>query len=208
MDDLLFLGEATAVNTLFSNIQQQLLVRQTGDLTVGNTVSFRWRNISNNGDYYAISLADNYTTDLLKEADMLNCNAAPATGTKAASSEMEQPLTKEQHSAYRRAVGKLQWMTSTRPDISYATKELARSLTAPTTADQQKLKHLLRYIKGTQHYKPYVRPTVRTRHNTRHRCVRGQRLCRLSLFNNEEVNNGIRDQVHGFNNTLRQRRTG
>jgi hypothetical protein len=36
-------------------------------------------------------------------------------------------------------------MTYTRPDISYATKELARSLTAPTTADQQKLKHLLRY---------------------------------------------------------------
>ena len=115
VDDLLFLGKATAVNTLFSNIQQQLLLRQTGDLTVGNTVSFLGRNISNKGDYYEISLADNYTTDLLKEADMLNCNAAPAPGTKAASSEMEQPLTKEQHSAYRRAVGKLQWMTYTRP---------------------------------------------------------------------------------------------
>ena len=51
-------------------------------------------------------------------------------------------------------------MTYTRPDISYATKELARSLTEPTTADQQKLKHLLRYIKGTQHYKYYVRPTI------------------------------------------------
>ena len=49
--------------------------------------------------------------------------------------------------AYRRTVGKLQWMTYTRPDISYATKELATALQAPTTADQQKLKHLLRYLK-------------------------------------------------------------
>ena len=41
-------------------------------------------------------------------------------------------------------------------------KEIARALTQPTTADQQKLKHLLRYIKGTQHYKQYVRPTTKT----------------------------------------------
>ena len=166
VDDLLFLGEATAVNTLFSNIEQQLLLRQTGVLAVGNTISFLGRNICNKEDYYEISLADNYTTDLLKEADMLNCNAAPAPGTKAASSEMEQPLTKEQHSAYRRAVGKMQWMIYTGPDISYAAKELARSLTAPTTADQQKLKHLLQYIKGTQRYKLYVRPTVQAMDTT------------------------------------------
>lgn len=53
-------------------------------------------------------------------------------------------------------------MTYTRPDISCATQDLARSLTEPPTADQQKLKHLLRYIKGTQHYKQYVRPTAKT----------------------------------------------
>ena len=51
-------------------------------------------------------------------------------------------------------------------DISYAMKELARSLTGPTTADPQKLKHLLRYIKGTQNYKLYVRPTVRAMDTT------------------------------------------
>ena len=53
-------------------------------------------------------------------------------------------------------------MTYTRPDISYATKELARSLTQPTTLDQQKFKDLLRYIRGTQYYRFYVRPSVRT----------------------------------------------
>ena len=97
---------------------------------------------------------------------MLNCNASPAPGTKATSTDVEQPLTTEERKVYRRAVGKLQWMTCTTPDISYATKELARSLTQPTTLDQQKLKHLLRYIKGTQHYRFYVRPAVRTMDTT------------------------------------------
>ena len=142
MDDLLFLGEPTVVNKLFADIQQQLLLRPTGDLTVGNNVNFLGRNISNKGDYYEISLATTYTTELLKEADMLNRNASPAPGTKATSTDVEQPLTTEEHKAYRRAVGKLQWVTYTRPDISYATKELARSLTQTTTLDQQKLKHL------------------------------------------------------------------
>ena len=57
-------------------------------------------------------------------------------------------------------------MTYTRPGISYATKELARSLQEPTTADQQKLKHLLRYIKGTEHYKQIIRPTIKVPEST------------------------------------------
>ena len=164
VDDLLFIGQQETVNKLFRSIQQHLLLRPTGELTVGNTISFLGRNICNKGDYYEISLADSYTTDLLEEASMLNCNSAPAPGnnTLKATSEMEQELNKEEHAAYRRMVGKLQWMTYTRPDIGFATKELARALTQPTTADQQKLKHLLRYIKGTQHYKQYIRPTTKT----------------------------------------------
>lgn len=89
---------------------------------------------------------------------------APAPGTaalKTPTAEHEQHLTAEEHAQFRRAVGKLQWMTYTRPDISYSTKELARSLQQPTTADQQKVKHLLRYIKGTKHYKQIIRLTVK-----------------------------------------------
>ena len=163
VDDLMFLGEPTTISNLFTSIQKHLLLRPTGDLTIGNTVSFLGRNIANKGDYYEISLGDTYTSELLKETNMILCNAATAPGTVVLKTpaETEQQLTPEEHAAYRRIVGKQQWMTYTRPDISFATKELARSLTEPTTADQQKLKHLLRYIKGTQHYKYYIRPTIR-----------------------------------------------
>ena len=97
VDDLLFIGQQETVNKLFKSIQQHLLLRPTGELTVGNTISFLGRNICNKGDYYEISLADSYTTELLEEANMLNCNPAPAPGTNTlkASSEMEQELSKE-----------------------------------------------------------------------------------------------------------------
>ena len=164
VDDLLFLGEEQTVNKLFKAIQQQLLLRPTGTLSTGNTVAFLGRNITNRGDYYEISLADEYVTTLLKETNLQDSKPAPAPGTsalKTATADHDQPLSTEEHAQYRRAVGKLQWMTYTRPDISYATKELARALQQPTTADQQKLKHLLRYIKGTKDYKQIIRPTVK-----------------------------------------------
>ena len=164
VDDLLFLGQQQTVDTLFAQIQQHLLLRPTGTLTPGSTVSFLGRNISNMGDHYEISLPDDYTTKLLESHNMTNCNPATAPGTsalKTATADHEQPVSEEEHKDFRKAVGKLQWMTYTRPDISYATKELARALQAPTTADQQKLKHLLRYIKGTKTYKQIIRPTVK-----------------------------------------------
>ena len=164
VDDLLFLGEEETVNKIFKAIQQQLLLRPTGTLSPGNTVAFLGRNITNRGDHYEISLSDEYVTTLLTETKLQDSKAAPAPGTsalKAATADHDQVLSTEEHSQYRRAVGKLQWMTYTRPDISYATKELARALQQPTTADQQKLKHLLRYIKGTKDYKQIIRPTVK-----------------------------------------------
>ena len=40
-----------------------------------------------------------------------------------------------------------------------ATKELARDLQQPTQQSLRKVKHLLRYLRGTQHYKMILRTT-------------------------------------------------
>ena len=88
-----------------------------------------------------------------------NPAAAPGTATLKQSTNDEAPLDKQEHADYRRAVGKLQWLTYTRPDISFATKELARDLQQPTQHSLRKLRHLLRYLCGTQQYKMIIRPT-------------------------------------------------
>ena len=52
------------------------------------------------------------------------------------------------------------WLIPIRPDINYATKELSRSLQAPTMEDKAKLRHLLRYLKGTEDYQLVIEPRV------------------------------------------------
>ncbi|KAM0070796.1 putative RNA-directed DNA polymerase [Helianthus debilis subsp. tardiflorus] len=61
---------------------------------------------------------------------------------------------------YRSIVGALQYLTITRPDISYAVNQVSQFLHAPTTAHFQEVKRILRYLKGTISYGlHYSRPT-------------------------------------------------
>ena len=50
---------------------------------------------------------------------------------------------------YRCLVGKLNFLTHTRPDISYAIQTLSQFLQAPRTPHLQALHHLLRYVAGS-----------------------------------------------------------
>ena len=69
------------------------------------------------------------------------------------------PLSPEEHSMYRTAVGKLLWLALIRGDIAYATKELSRDVTAPTMQSGAKLKHLLRYLIGAKMCVLRLRPS-------------------------------------------------
>eukprot|EP00971_Amphidinium_carterae_P054006 1063159-Amphidinium_carterae.1 len=66
------------------------------------------------------------------------------------------PVDKEQHSMYRTSVGQLLWVSQLRVDIAYAVKELSRALQQPDNEDLKNLKQLLRYIKGTIHYRVHL----------------------------------------------------
>ena len=95
---------------------------------------------------------------------MNTCNPAPSPGvphTKG-TAEDEAPLDQEQHKRHRRLVGKIQWLAYTRPDISYGAKKLAISLQAPTQLDNKKLKHMIRYLKGTRYMRHNLRPKIQT----------------------------------------------
>ncbi|XP_014523648.1 uncharacterized protein LOC106779943 [Vigna radiata var. radiata] len=53
---------------------------------------------------------------------------------------------------YRSLVGALQYLTITRPGLSYAVNLVSQFLQAPTTDHFQAVKHILRYVKGTMSY--------------------------------------------------------
>ena len=86
---------------------------------------------------------------------MTECNPAATPGTTSlkATSEHETDLRNDERKTSRRMVGKLQCLTYTRPDICYATKELARSLNKPTTHEVETLASILARYKAPQVYR-------------------------------------------------------
>ncbi|XP_071712679.1 secreted RxLR effector protein 161-like [Rutidosis leptorrhynchoides] len=51
--------------------------------------------------------------------------------------------------SYRRLIGRLLYLSMTRPDISYSVQHLSQFVSAPTDVHFQAVVHLLRYLKGT-----------------------------------------------------------
>ena len=163
VDDLLFVGETSEIDKIFESIQQELLLRPTGEASPGKSINFLGRRITNNGDSFDMTLEPSYVDNILKETEMASCNSANTPGTSAlkANIDDDELLSTGQHKAFRRIVGKLQWLAYICPDMAYAIKELPRCIQQPCIRDQRKLKHLIRYLAGTKHYTFNIKPSLR-----------------------------------------------
>ena len=94
---------------------------------------------------------EKYVSDVLKRAGMMNCkisNMPLSTSEKLAKEEGE-PLSAEESTNYRSVVGALQYLTLTRPDISFPINKVCQFLHTPTLAHWTTVKRILRYLRGT-----------------------------------------------------------
>jgi hypothetical protein len=66
-------------------------------------------------------------------------------------SEAEGPPVSD-HTAYRSLTGALQYITFTRPDITYAVQQICLHMHDPREPHLTALKRLLRYLRGTINY--------------------------------------------------------
>ena len=197
----------TSNGALFSAIQKQLLLRPTGELSIEQTISFLGRDITNKGDHYEISLSKGYTATMLEEAGMTTCKAATTPGTAANKTSDDHndniPVDKEEHALYRRIVGKLQWMTYTRPDLSFATKELARSLQQPNIPGHEENEAYTTVSTRNKGLQVHTSPDDNSGRR-RHTNTRRLRRCGLGrLHNNKKIHNRIRNQIPWINNPFR-----
>ena len=85
---------------------------------------------------------------------MLKCRHAAMSGTDALRKLIgsEELLSPEDHRLYRRIVGQLLWLSSIRPGIQFAVKELSRGLASPTEDHRTKMKTLQRYLARTNRW--------------------------------------------------------
>jgi histone deacetylase 1/2 len=94
---------------------------------------------------------EKYATDLLDKVGMRSCKSAP---TPLSSSEQLSltdgtPLGSEDSTQFRSIVGALQYLTLTRPNLSFSVNKVCQYLHAPTTEHWTAAKCILRYVKDT-----------------------------------------------------------
>ncbi|OMO86373.1 Integrase, catalytic core [Corchorus capsularis] len=90
-----------------------------------------------------------YTLDLLKDMDFLDCKPTPTPILPETRLIKDSGEPLKDTTQYRQLIGKLQYLTTTRPDISFAVQQLAQFLDKPTSEHLQVAHRVLRYLKGT-----------------------------------------------------------
>ena len=92
-----------------------------------------------------------YAKEVLARVGMENCKGSPTplSSSEKISAYEGELLGPNDSTKYRSMVGALQYLTLTRPDISYAVNKICQFLHAPTTLHWTAAKRVLRYVKHT-----------------------------------------------------------
>jgi histone deacetylase 1/2 len=103
-----------------------------------------------------------YASELLLRAGLLQSSpmSTPMASSDKLSSTDGTSLSAEESTRYRSVVGGLQYLTLTRPDLSFAVNKVCQFLHAPTCTHWSAVKRILRYVKGTISHGLLLRPST------------------------------------------------
>ncbi|XP_062104494.1 uncharacterized mitochondrial protein AtMg00810-like [Humulus lupulus] len=90
-----------------------------------------------------------YAEEILQWASMSNCSTCPTPVDTKSKLSATTDAPYDDPTKYRQLAGALQYLTFTRPDISYAVQQVSLHMHDPRNAHMHALKRILRYIQGT-----------------------------------------------------------
>jgi hypothetical protein len=142
VDDIVITGDdADEIAHLKGHLAQEFEVKDLGHLRyfLGIEVS--------RGPKGILLSQQKYVLDLLQEAGMLGCRPAttPIEPNHRLISDMGKPVDRE---SYQRMVGKLIYLSHTRPDIAYAVSTVSQFMHDPRSSHMDAVTRILRYLKG------------------------------------------------------------
>ncbi|GJS04403.1 retrovirus-related pol polyprotein from transposon TNT 1-94 [Tanacetum coccineum] len=143
VDDLILTGnDESVIATFTSRLNHEFAIKDLGALNyfLGLEVAY-----TDNGLFLTQS---KYARDILKRADLYDSKPV-STPLATHVSFTADGIPYSDSTLYRSLVGALQYLTITRPDLSYAVNQVSQFLHAPTIAHFQSVKRILRYVKGT-----------------------------------------------------------
>jgi histone deacetylase 1/2 len=146
VDDIIVTSSSDkAISALLHDLNDDFALKDLGDLHyfLGIEVTK-----TRNG---LLLTQEKYASDLLTKVGMKHCTISPMPLSSVDKLSLTEgsPLGPDDSSQYRSIVGALQYLTLTRPDISFSVNKVCQYLHAPTTAHWTAVKRILRYVQGT-----------------------------------------------------------
>ena len=154
VDDLLLVGETTKMEEFIATLKATFTLKHVTTLSRTQDVRFLGKRLHLHEDNsISISLEPSY---MLRPYQLHGKKVKTVTTTCLEQQPLQdrEMLSPLQHSMFRTTVGQLIWASLDRPDLMYAAK--LHSSRPPVERDPRNLKHTLRYVKGTTHYKLYI----------------------------------------------------
>ncbi|KAL0553893.1 hypothetical protein IC582_007797 [Cucumis melo] len=144
VDDIVLTGDdQTEISQLKQRMGDEFEIKDLGNLKY-----FLGMEVARSKEGISVSQRK-YTLDLLTETGMLGCRPADTPiefNCKLGNSDDQVPVDKEQ---YQRLVGKLIYLSHTRPDISFAVSVVSQFMQAPYEKHMEAVNRILRYLKNT-----------------------------------------------------------
>ncbi|XP_021744867.1 uncharacterized protein LOC110710833 [Chenopodium quinoa] len=100
-----------------------------------------------------------YAEEIIDRAGMSSCKPSPTPVDTKSKVSVTFSTTVDDPTLYRRLAGALQYLTFTRPDISYAVQQVCLHMHDPRVAHMAALKRVIRYIQGTLDYGLHLYPS-------------------------------------------------
>jgi hypothetical protein len=146
VDDIIVASSTpSAASSLLSDLNKEFALKDLGDLHY-----FLGIEVNKVSDGLILT-QEKYASDVLKRVGMSDCKpvTTPMSTSEKLSVHEGDLLGPNDATQYRSVVGALQYLTLTRPDISFSVNKVCQFLHAPTTVHWVAVKRILRYVKHT-----------------------------------------------------------
>lgn len=146
VDDIIIISSSSAtVDRLLSQLRNDFAVKDFGPLAYFLGIECQ------HTTHGLILSQQKYIHDLLTRTNMLTSKpvATPMLPADKLQIQGGAPLSAEDATRYRSAIGALQYLLLTRPDIAFSVNRVCQFMVAPTADHWMAVKRILRYLHGT-----------------------------------------------------------
>ncbi|KAJ9542860.1 hypothetical protein OSB04_029366 [Centaurea solstitialis] len=150
VDDIIFTGNnSELIHNIISHLEKEFSIKDLGKLNY-----FLGLEVLYTTDGLVLSQSK-YAHDILSRANLQDSKPVATLAARDQLNITGDPF--RDNTLYRSLVGALQYLTITRPDISYAVNQVSQYLHAPMIDHFQAVKRILPYVKGTLSFGLYFR---------------------------------------------------